>query len=71
MSDEYNPMAPDELHDKGPWTVSADGRGIESGDFTHDVYLRVTGDFYSVEQRKAYSDYLAAKLNALLTEQTP
>ena len=71
LGDEFNPMAPDELHDTGPWIVCWNGKEIVSNDFTHDVILRVSGDFYSDEQRKAYSDYLAAKLNALITEQTP
>lgn len=62
-SDNYNPMTYEELHDKGPWEVSKDGSAIQSDDFTHDVILRVTGDFYSDEQRKAYSDILAMKLN--------
>lgn len=60
---DYAPMADDELHDKGPWVVSNDGREIASDDFTHDVILRVTGDFWSDEQRKAYAENLAAKLN--------
>lgn len=60
---DFEPMAHNELHDKGPWTVSEDGSAIESDDFTHDVILRVTGDFYSDEQRKEYADNLAAKLN--------
>lgn len=63
LGNDFNPMAPEELHDKGPWTVSEDGRVIESDDFTHDVILRVTGDFYSDEQRKEYAENLAAKLN--------
>lgn len=68
LSDELAEyMTERELHDKGPWTVSVDGRSIESDDFTHDVILRVTGDFYCDEQRKAYADNLAAKLNAGLT----
>ncbi len=50
--------------DKGPWTVSADGRRIESDDFTHDVALTVGGDFYDDAQRLAYSQALAARLNA-------
>ena len=56
-------MSPEELHDDGPWTVSEDGREIDSFNFTHDVILRVSGDFYSDEQRKVYSENLAKKLN--------
>jgi hypothetical protein len=60
---EHDYMSHDELHDKGPWTVDADGKSIQSDDFTHDVILRVTGDFYSDAQRKAYAENLAKKLN--------
>lgn len=52
------------MHDKGQWTVSEDGTSIESDDLTNDVILRVTGDFCCDEQRKAYADNLAKKLNA-------
>lgn len=65
---DFDPMADDELHDAGPWTVSETGCSIQSDDFTHDVILRVTGDFYDDVQRKAYSDNLAAKLNAGLVQ---
>ena len=61
---EFDPMAHEELHDKGPWEVGRFGRFIYSDDFTHDVRLRVDGDFYNTEQQKAYSENLAAKLNA-------
>jgi len=40
-----------------------------SDDFTHDVILRITGDFYSADQRKAYAENLAKKLNAGLGEE--
>lgn len=49
--------------DKGPWTVSADGKLIISDDFTHDVILTVTGDFFDDVQRKQYADDLASRLN--------
>jgi len=48
-------MAEKQLHDVGPWMVSPDGGGIQSDDFTHDVILRVTGDFYNDAQRTAQS----------------
>ena len=51
------------MHDSGPWTVSDDGRTISSDDFTHDVLLRVSGDFYNDAQRKCYADQLAKILN--------
>jgi hypothetical protein len=62
MKHDY--MSHDELHDKGPWIVEKDGKSIMSDDFTHDVVLRITGDFYRDEQRKAYAENLAKKLNA-------
>lgn len=55
------------LPDTGPWEVSGDGSAISSDDFDHDVILRVTGDFASAEQRKSYSDQLAAQLNSHIT----
>ena len=64
LGDNFDPMSHDELHDKGPWVASEKGRTIASDDFTHDVYLLVVGDFFSDEQRKAYADNLAKKLNA-------
>lgn len=53
-----------EGHDKGPWTASPDGRMVQSDDFTHDVILRVSGDFADDEQRRQYSVRIAEKLNA-------
>lgn len=61
---EFNPMTPEELQDDGPWTVSEDGHSIASDNFTHDVILRITGDFYDDRQRKAYAENLVKKLNA-------
>ena len=55
-------------HDKGPWSVSSDGCTIGSDDFTHDVHLRVTGDFSDDAERKAYSENLAKKLNVEVNE---
>ena len=51
--------------DTGPWEVSSDGRHLSSDDFEHDVVLEIKGDFYSDEQRKAYADQLAVRLNGL------
>lgn len=53
----------DQFIDKGPWEVSPDGRNVYSDDFTHDVHLTVHGDFYDDNDRKRYSDQLAAVLN--------
>jgi len=50
--------------DKGPWSVpDMTGLVIESDDFTHDVILRIHGDFESDEQRYAYAHGLADVLN--------
>ena len=49
--------------DKGPWTTNLDGKYIQSDDFTHDVILRIGGDFESDEQRRAYAQGLADILN--------
>jgi hypothetical protein len=56
--------------DKGPWTVSAgkcaDGYEkvfICSDDFTHDVSLRVLGDFRSLSEKKKYAQAIADVLN--------
>lgn len=51
--------------DHGPWTVSEDGRVIQSDDFTHDVALTVSGDFASNADRRAYSEELAKRLNGV------
>ena len=49
--------------ERGPWRASKDGRCIESDDFTHDVTLRVTGDFEDDTQRAAYAKEIARRLN--------
>ena len=51
--------------DKGPWTVECDDHRVwlQSDDFRHDVILRVDGDFWDMEQKKAYTQLLADKLN--------
>ena len=49
--------------DKGPWSVSEDGRSISSDNFVHDVQLKVSGDFYDDEDRRAYARRLATQLN--------
>jgi len=36
---------------------------INSDDFTHDVMLCVNGDFESLEQKKAYAEEIAKRLN--------
>lgn len=58
--------------DKGNWSIFYDNDtrqaiGVCSGDFKHDVLLRVSGDFESDEQRKDYCSWLVYKLNKDLT----
>ncbi len=53
--------------DKGPWIVHNDGEAVISNDFTHDVWLKITGDFCP-ESRKQYAEWLASVLNAALPE---
>lgn len=56
--------------DKGPWSVFREsikgGRalGVISDDFTHDVVLKVCGDFEDIAQRENYCRLLADKLNS-------
>lgn len=61
--------------DKGPWRVfnakpgtEKEGAaiGIQSDDFTHDVLLRVSGDFKDNEQKYEYCELLAKILNTTL-----
>jgi len=58
--------------DRGPWKINYDradvASGVESGDFEHDVVLRVTGDFAGPDQLKQYCEWLARKLNAVEQE---
>lgn len=65
------------MNDKGHWTargMSKDSSGkatfvcIESDDFEHDVLLEVMGDFASVEDKLAYAQNLADRLNAAFPE---
>lgn len=55
--------------EKGPWKVRkaaclSDGYVLDSGDFTHDVTIRVYGDFATPEQKRAYMLEIARRLNA-------
>ena len=59
------PAAP-EIKERGPWTDrhTSVQAWIESDDFTHDVRLYVNGDFESNDQRIAYAQEIARRLNA-------
>lgn len=52
----------------GKFTVSLDGRHLYDEDFTHDVRLDVDGDWESQEQRIAYAEELARRLNSVQRE---
>ena len=47
--------------DHGPWVAT--GGNVYSDDFTHDVMLRVTGDFVTPQQKQEYAEALAEALN--------
>ncbi len=47
----------------GTWGADINGKFIESDDFTHDVRLKIDGDFESDEQRIAYAKEIARRLN--------
>jgi hypothetical protein len=51
--------------DKGPWTVGDDARSLRSDDFTHDVVLKLSGDFSDDGQRRRYAEELCSKLNGI------
>ena len=53
-----------EVVERGPWRAAKDGKSIASDDFTHDVVLAISGDFWSDEQRIAYARELARRLTA-------
>lgn len=56
------------VQESGPWRVGThNGRpSLYSDDFTHDVTLSIHGDFESDEQRAAYAEELARRLNTVL-----
>ena len=53
-----------EFKDKGPWQLADSfGFAIESDDFTHDVRLKICGDFGSDADRVKYAQGLCDVLN--------
>ena len=53
--------------ERGPWEVgkTSDGRVyLQSNDFTHDVRLYVNGDFLDDDQKLAYAEEIAKRLNS-------
>lgn len=60
-----------EIIEKGPWEAYWEKYGddyyrayVESEDFTHDAQLVVDGDFESRDQKFAYAQEIAKRLNA-------
>lgn len=53
------------IEEQGPWLATREDNNvfIESEDFTHDVRLYVDGDFESIDQRMAYAEEIARRLN--------
>lgn len=51
--------------DKGPWTIDDDARCLRSDDFTHDVVLKISGDFSDDGERRRYAEELCSKLNGI------
>lgn len=73
---EIDPLPPDDGSfdppvDSGPWTVGTtanpesaiDRVYVESDDFHHDARLYISGDFVSDNQRVAYANMIADRLN--------
>ena len=60
-----------EIVENGPWKAGRENSScsdqyeifIESEDFTHDARLIVDGDFEGPEQRLAYAEEIARRLN--------
>lgn len=62
-----------EIIERGPWrageTKDRARAFVESDDFTHDARLYVSGDFTSDDQRLAYAEEIARRLNAAMTKE--
>jgi len=58
--------APGMVMDKGPWHAGV--VAVYSDDFTHDVHLRIHGDFADDKQREEYAKGLALMLNRAAQE---
>jgi hypothetical protein len=58
--------APGMVMDKGPWHAGV--TAVYSDDFTHDVHLRIHGDFADDNQREEYAKGLALMLNRAAQE---
>jgi len=51
--------------DKGTWHWKRSGPYVDvfSSDFTHDVALRISGDFVTSAQEERYAEWLCTRLN--------
>ena len=51
--------------ERGPWYVlrTSDSVVVASRDFTHDVWLYVTGDFKDTPEKLEYAQEIARRLN--------
>lgn len=54
--------------DKGYWSVDGGGQSISSSDFAHDVRLKISGDFSSLDQEYKYAQWLCEVLNKALED---
>ena len=48
--------------DKGPWNISTNME-LQSDDFTHDVRIKINGDFEGLADRLRYLNALKDRLN--------
>jgi len=54
------------IEEVGPWSAILDSKNepaIISDDFSHDVWMRVSGDFGSAERKLEYCAEIARRLN--------
>jgi len=54
------------INDSGPWNVCefpSEKIGVQSDDFTYDVFMEITGDFIDKEQKLSYADFICSVLN--------
>jgi hypothetical protein len=60
------------MKDRGEWKVESHKERvwIISSDFTHDVILRLDGDFADFDQKWAYMENIAERLNRTNKEDT-
>ncbi len=60
-----------EIVENGPWEAYQEDSpagyeiGVESNDFTHDARLIVYGDFEDLDQKFAYAQEIAKRLNSV------